>query len=83
MNDPLPLIPNPLPALVECPTFSTLEASFTGVKSGGRWVDRGTCEQEWIGLDGTIDGSLVSVNVDLPVSSTIMQSEKLRTGDRK
>lgn len=72
VNDSLPLIPNSLPAFVECPAFGAFESSLACVKTGRCWIGGGTSKQEGIGLDGTVDGSLVSVNVDLPVSRKVL-----------
>lgn len=68
VNDSLPLIPDPLPAFVECPAFGAFESSLACVKTGRCWIGGGTSKQEGISLDDTIDGSLVSVDVYLLVS---------------
>jgi hypothetical protein len=69
MDDPLALIPYSLSTLVECPAFCTFEASFAGVKAGRCWVGGGTSQKEWISLDCSVNGSFISVNVYLLVSS--------------
>jgi hypothetical protein len=83
MDDPLALIPYSLSTLVECPAFCTFEASFAGVKAGRCWVGGGTSQKEWIGLDCSVNGSFISVNVYLLVSSPWISKGEEHTGDRK
>lgn len=68
LNDSLPFIPDPLPAFVECPAFGAFESSLACVKTGRCWIGGGTSKQEGIGLDSTVDGTFVSVDVYLLVS---------------
>jgi hypothetical protein len=71
VDDPLALVPDSFPTLVECPAFGALESSLTSVKAGRCWIGGGTCKQEWIRLDSRVDGALVAVNVDLLVSDVV------------
>jgi hypothetical protein len=69
MNDTLALIPCSLSTLVECPAFGTFKASFAGVEAGRCWVGGGTAKKEWVGLDCSVNGSFISVDMNLLVSS--------------
>ena len=70
MNNPLAQIPRPSSALVECPAFCTFKASFASVEASRCWVGGGTSKKEWVGLDCSVNGSFISVDVYLPVSLT-------------
>jgi hypothetical protein len=68
VDDSLVLVPDAFPDLVKCPTIGTLEPPFTRVKTRNLRVESCAAEEERVGFDSSVDGPLITIDMDLGVS---------------
>lgn len=65
MHDPLVGIPSPLTGLVERTTSIAFVTTLARVEPSSEGVGRRASQKEGVGLDGVVDGSLISVDMNL------------------